>query len=78
MPGVSIGLDEALDPTAPVTCGCSAGTPRREMEDAVLRAIARLDGPPFPSAARLASGWLRGRDHSQVYPVCVEFRGGRR
>ena len=35
--------------------------PAREMEDAVLRTIARLDGTPFPSAAGLASGWLRGR-----------------
>jgi hypothetical protein len=33
----------------------------REMEDAVLRTIARLDGTPFPSTARLASRWLRGR-----------------
>jgi hypothetical protein len=33
----------------------------REMEDAVLRSIARLDGTPFPSTARLASRWLRGR-----------------
>ncbi len=33
----------------------------REMEDAVLRAIARLDGTPFPSTARLASRWLLGR-----------------
>ena len=33
----------------------------REMEDAVLRTVARLDGTPFPSAARLASRWLRGR-----------------
>jgi hypothetical protein len=32
-----------------------------EMEDAVLRTIARLDGTPFPSTARLASRWLRGR-----------------
>jgi hypothetical protein len=31
------------------------------MEDALLRTIARLDGTPFPSVARLASGWLRGR-----------------
>ena len=31
------------------------------MEDALLRTIARLDGTPFPSAARVASGWLRGR-----------------
>jgi hypothetical protein len=33
----------------------------REVEDAVLRSIARMDGTPFPSAARLASRWLRGR-----------------
>jgi len=32
-----------------------------EMEDAVLRAIARMDGTPFPSTARLASRWLSGR-----------------
>ncbi|HEV2089368.1 MAG TPA: hypothetical protein VGR21_13755 [Cryptosporangiaceae bacterium] len=32
-----------------------------EMEDAVLRTIARLDGTPFPSTARLASRWLTGR-----------------
>ena len=35
--------------------------PGRETEDALLRTIARLDGTPFPSVARLASGWLRGR-----------------
>jgi hypothetical protein len=33
----------------------------REMEDAALRTIARLDGTPFPSAARLASRWVSGR-----------------
>jgi len=32
-----------------------------EMEDALLRVIARLDGTPFPSTARLASRWVRGR-----------------
>ena len=32
-----------------------------EMEEAVLRTIARLDGTPFPSTARLASRWLAGR-----------------
>ena len=32
-----------------------------EMEDAVLRTIARLDGTPFPSTAGLVSRWLRGR-----------------
>jgi hypothetical protein len=31
------------------------------MEDALMRTIAQLDGTPFPSAARLASRWLRGR-----------------
>jgi hypothetical protein len=33
----------------------------REQEDALLRTIARLDGTPFPSMARLAGRWLRGR-----------------
>jgi hypothetical protein len=33
----------------------------RAMEDAVLRTITRLDGTPFPSTARLATRWLRGR-----------------
>ena len=32
-----------------------------EMENAVLRTIARLDGTPFPSTARLAWRWVRGR-----------------
>jgi hypothetical protein len=33
----------------------------RETENAVLRTIARLDGTPFPSPTKLASGWLLGR-----------------
>lgn len=33
----------------------------REMEDALLRTIARLDGTPFPSTTRMASRWLTGR-----------------
>ncbi len=33
----------------------------REMEDAVLRTVARLDGTPFPSTARLAGRWMKGR-----------------
>jgi hypothetical protein len=33
----------------------------REQEDAALRTVARLDGTPFPSTARLAGRWLRGR-----------------
>lgn len=31
------------------------------VQDAVRRTIAALDGAPYPSPARLASGWLRGR-----------------
>ena len=31
------------------------------MDDAALRAIARLDGTPFPSTAQLAARWLAGR-----------------
>ncbi|SDZ11291.1 hypothetical protein SAMN05444365_105378 [Micromonospora pattaloongensis] len=33
----------------------------REMENAALRTVARLDGTPFPSTAQLAWRWLRGR-----------------
>ncbi|TDD24309.1 hypothetical protein E1294_06095 [Nonomuraea diastatica] len=33
----------------------------REMEDAALRTVARLDGTPFPSTTRLAARWARGR-----------------
>jgi hypothetical protein len=33
----------------------------REMEDAVLLAIARLDGKPFPTTRQLARGWVNGR-----------------
>ncbi|MFB9628617.1 hypothetical protein [Nonomuraea helvata] len=32
-----------------------------EMEDAALRTVARLDGTPFPSTARLAGRWAKGR-----------------
>jgi hypothetical protein len=32
-----------------------------EMEDEALRVIARMDGTPFPSTARLVSRWLYGR-----------------
>ncbi|SHM51710.1 hypothetical protein [Cryptosporangium aurantiacum] len=38
----------------------------REMEDAVLRTIARLDGTPFPSTAGLAGRWARGRSRQRV------------
>ena len=33
----------------------------RDMEDAVLRTIARLDGRPFPTTPGLARSWLTGR-----------------
>ena len=33
----------------------------RAMEDAVLKTIARLDGTPFPSTAKLVGRWARGR-----------------
>ena len=32
-----------------------------EMEDAVLRTIARLDGRPFPTTRGLVRGWVNGR-----------------
>jgi hypothetical protein len=34
---------------------------QREVEDAVLRTVARLDGTPFPTTTRLAGRWLSGR-----------------
>ena len=37
------------------------GEVTREMEDAVLQTIARLDGTPFPSSTKLAAKWLGGR-----------------
>jgi hypothetical protein len=37
------------------------GPVSREMEDAALRTVARMDGTPFPSLARLALQWLSGR-----------------
>jgi hypothetical protein len=33
----------------------------REMEDAVLQTVARLDGTPFPATAALVGRWARGR-----------------
>jgi hypothetical protein len=47
----------------------------RAMEDALLRTIARLDGTPFPSSARLATRWLRGR---VPIPPIPSRRGGRK
>ncbi len=51
----------------------------REMEDAALQTVARLDGTPFPSTAKLASRWLRGRlpsrpkDSSLESAFCAEI-----
>ena len=36
-------------------------TVTREMEDAVLATISRLDGTPFPATVALAGRWARGR-----------------
>jgi len=33
----------------------------REMEDAVLRTISRLDGRPFPTTPGIVRGWIAGR-----------------
>jgi hypothetical protein len=33
----------------------------RDMEDGLLRAVARLDGTPFPTTGRLAGRWFMGR-----------------
>ncbi len=41
--------------------GQADGGVGRVHEDGALRAVARLDGTPFPSTARLAGRWLRGR-----------------
>jgi hypothetical protein len=38
----------------------------REMEDALLRTIARMDGTPFPSSTSLARRWVRGRMRSEA------------
>jgi hypothetical protein len=43
-----------------------------EMEEGVLRTIARLDGTPFPSTARLAGRWLGGRLRRRVRDAELE------
>jgi len=51
------------------------GTVTREMEDAVLRTIGRLDGTPFPATAKLIGRWARGRIHraaSAELTYCAE------
>lgn len=37
-----------------------------DMEDALLRTIARLDGTPFPSTPKLATRWARGRARNRA------------
>jgi hypothetical protein len=41
-------------------------TVTRDMEDELLRTIARYDGTPFPSTAKLAGRWARGRVRRQA------------
>lgn len=43
----------------------------REQEDRMLRVIARMDGTPFPSTARLTGRWMRGR-----LPTVSDFTRG--
>ncbi|MBX7433457.1 guanylate cyclase [Mycobacterium sp. Y57] len=43
----------------------------REQEDRMLRVIARMDGTPFPTAARLTGRWMRGR-----LPTVSDFTRG--
>lgn len=44
----------------------------REQEDAALKVVARMDGTPFPSTARLTGRWFRGRiaatDFTRPFP----------
>ena len=42
-----------------------------EQEDRMLRVIARMDGTPFPSTARLTGRWMRGR-----MPTVSDFTRG--
>jgi hypothetical protein len=48
-----------------------------EMDDAVLRTIARLDGTPFPSTAQLGWRWLRGRLPARLSASSLRARPGR-
>jgi hypothetical protein len=43
----------------------------REQEDRMLRVIARMDGTPFPTTARLTGRWFRGR-----IPNAADFTRG--
>ena len=51
----------------------------REMEDSLLRTIARTNGTPFPATATLASRWVRGRLRRQApleSTYCAEVVAG--
>ncbi len=54
----------------------------RPHEDSLLQVIARLDGTPFPTTARLAVRWFRGRVPNSADLVCgipyLERKVGRR
>ncbi|WP_349271222.1 hypothetical protein MPNTM1_02647 [Mycolicibacterium parafortuitum] len=43
----------------------------RDQEDRMLRVIARMDGTPFPTTARLTGRWMRGR-----IPTVSDFTRG--
>jgi hypothetical protein len=50
-----------------------------DMEAAVLRTIARLDGTPFPPTAKLAARWARGRVRNKApaeLTYCAEVVAG--
>jgi hypothetical protein len=51
----------------------------RSQEDALLRAVARMDGTPFPATAALAARWARGRVRSAASAeatYCAEVVAG--
>jgi len=51
----------------------------RSQEDALLRAIARMDGTPFPPTVALAARWVRGRVRRAVSAettYCAEVVAG--
>ncbi len=48
------------------------GPVTRQVEDAVLQTIARLDGTAFPTTAQLAGGWLRARLPRRTHETSVE------
>jgi hypothetical protein len=50
----------------------AAARPSQDLEDGALRAIARLDGTPFPRTARLAGRWFSGRVRRHARPGALE------